>query len=595
MGDQETAVQLVRSLVPHRRGKLRDPVKPYTFRILLGWLLEVCDDLKHGSATFFRAAEICRNVFERRAVEARDIQGVGCAAYSIAAKIEDFWCGQDDKTCAETMVLNSDNAYTVEQLVGFEEMILETLDFDVAFPSAYQMLEAILHTQMWLAARRDLAVALLAIGCVYADEYWRAPAPTCARAAALGSMACASPAAEFPAKVTREITYVSRRFVSLATSAVEGPKSDDECRTILRTLLVRCGARALSLEAAASRIGVAADRLDRVDWREFAPLGGVAARKTFVSMAPLGEGSYGKVCASTDGAGRTVALKTFSRGDGREPDGAFVTEGAILARLSKVRCPYIAKLDGWGTCNTRYAISMRLESGGTLSDRMRAPLGAEERRNFAASLLSAIDFVHARGFLHLDVKPANLLVRGADLLLCDFSIAEILDVSLTRRRHRIVQTLWYRAPEVIMGERVRTVALDAWSAGCVALDMLTENKNPARSAHDAGQDAEEGQLRAYFTTFGVPTSVGRGMCSWPAVTAYPKWKKYSLLCASEEPKKDLRALFPDANDMELGVIEGLLRYDPVVRMRAGDALRSTYFRKRAGSEPEVVTLTDEDD
>jgi serine/threonine-protein kinase len=171
---------------------------------------------------------------------------------------------------------------------------------------------------------------------------------------------------------------------------------------------------------------------------------------------------------------RVVALKvlpreflhddTFSR--------RFVHEARTIASLehSNIVPVYASGIDGgipW--------ISMRLITGGSLSALLqRGPLSLDRTRRILAELANALDFAHARGVVHRDVKPSNVLLDDSGrAYLCDFGLARlVMDSERWTRSGTLIGTPHYMAPEQGVSGRVDE-RCDTYSLGIVAYEMLT--------------------------------------------------------------------------------------------------------------------------
>lgn len=122
-------------------------------------------------------------------------------------------------------------------------------------------------------------------------------------------------------------------------------------------------------------------------------------------------------------------------------------------------------------------------------------------------------------------------------------------------------TLWYRAPEILLGTLEYSTAVDIWSVGTIFVETLT--KTPLFAG-----DSEIDQLYRIFRTLGTPTER-----IWPGVTKLRDYKK-TFPNWSSVP---LHTLLPnlDANGQDL--LEKMLRYNPAERITAKEALQHPFF------------------
>lgn len=92
-------------------------------------------------------------------------------------------------------------------------------------------------------------------------------------------------------------------------------------------------------------------------------------------------------------------------------------------------------------------------------------------RKFMLQMCEGIKYCHSRRILHRDLKPQNLLIdRHGNLKICDFGLARAFGVPLRTYTHEVV-TLWYRAPEILLGGRQYSTGVDMWSIGCIFAEM----------------------------------------------------------------------------------------------------------------------------
>ena len=123
-------------------------------------------------------------------------------------------------------------------------------------------------------------------------------------------------------------------------------------------------------------------------------------------------------------------------------------------------------------------------------------------------------FLHGRNppVLHCDVKSPNVLVSSDwHGKLGDFGLTRAFSLPLRTYTHEVV-TLWYRAPEILLGQKRYDTSIDLWSAGCI-LAEITSGEALFRG------DSEIDQLYLIFRMLGTPTRA-----SWPGVTTLPDYK-----------------------------------------------------------------------
>ncbi|CAF5060750.1 unnamed protein product, partial [Rotaria sp. Silwood1] len=95
-------------------------------------------------------------------------------------------------------------------------------------------------------------------------------------------------------------------------------------------------------------------------------------------------------------------------------------------------------------------------------------------RSYMYQIIDALLFCHCRRIIHRDLKPQNLLVDTKGIIkLADFGLARAFSVPLRIYTHEVV-TLWYRAPEVLLGASRYSCPVDVWSVGCIFAEMYTK-------------------------------------------------------------------------------------------------------------------------
>jgi serine/threonine protein kinase len=87
-------------------------------------------------------------------------------------------------------------------------------------------------------------------------------------------------------------------------------------------------------------------------------------------------------------------------------------------------------------------------------------------------LVNGVNYCHSRRIIHRDLKPQNLLVdRVGNLKIADFGLARAFGIPIKTLTHEI-ETLWYRAPEVLLGQKQYSLGVDIWAVGCIFAELI---------------------------------------------------------------------------------------------------------------------------
>jgi len=187
----------------------------------------------------------------------------------------------------------------------------------------------------------------------------------------------------------------------------------------------------------------------------------------------INSGAMGQVYLATQEAlERPVAIKVITPSLSIDATfrQRFLKEGKIIAQL---RHPHIVTIHDIGECLNQYYMIMEYVEGGTLRDRIHKGSPPEHAVKILRQLASALGYAHRQGFIHRDVKPANVLFRDDDnAVLSDFGIAKACEdnVQLTATG-LAVGTVLYMSPEQAQG-KVLDGRSDLYSLGLVFFEML---------------------------------------------------------------------------------------------------------------------------
>ncbi|CAH1986174.1 unnamed protein product [Acanthoscelides obtectus] len=101
------------------------------------------------------------------------------------------------------------------------------------------------------------------------------------------------------------------------------------------------------------------------------------------------------------------------------------------------------------------------------------PLSSDHIKVFLYQILRGLKYLHSARILHRDIKPGNLLVNSNCVLkICDFGLARVEEPDSSKAMTQEVVTQYYRAPEILMGAKHYSAAVDVWSVGCIFGELL---------------------------------------------------------------------------------------------------------------------------
>eukprot|EP00638_Chattonella_subsalsa_P013980 CAMPEP_0117785230 /NCGR_PEP_ID=MMETSP0948-20121206/5143_1 /TAXON_ID=44440 /ORGANISM="Chattonella subsalsa, Strain CCMP2191" /LENGTH=333 /DNA_ID=CAMNT_0005614063 /DNA_START=12 /DNA_END=1013 /DNA_ORIENTATION=+ len=286
--------------------------------------------------------------------------------------------------------------------------------------------------------------------------------------------------------------------------------------------------------------------------------------ENFEIITQVGEGAYGTVYKAIEKKScRTVALK--QQFHVKNEHGAPTSVIREIAVLNDLRHPSIVGLlDVFLEKNKLFLILEFLDQDlrKFLDSCLACKRVLDPRliKSYLYQLLRALDFCHGQRILHRDIKPQNLLIdQSGRLKLADFGLSRVC-VPPHRFSQEVV-TLWYRAPELLLGVDVYSTAVDIWSAGCVFAEMVNITPLlPGKSEMD--------QLAHIFKSFGTPCEE-----KVPAFTQMPNFNPSFPQCDPVE----LSTMVPHLDSEGLGLLEKMLQLDPTDRMECTDALDHAYF------------------
>ncbi|KAF8025019.1 hypothetical protein BT93_F2005 [Corymbia citriodora subsp. variegata] len=235
-----------------------------------------------------------------------------------------------------------------------------------------------------------------------------------------------------------------------------------------------------------------------------------------------------------------------------------------IMTLRELDHPNVVKLEGLAT--SRMQFSLYLVFDFMQSDLQRIITCPEGRltepqvKCYMHQLLSGLQHCHDKGILHRDIKGSNLLIDKTGMLkIADFGLANYYRpqdrLPLTNR----VVTLWYRAPELLLGATDYGVGIDLWSAGCLMAEMFAGHPlMPGRN--------EVEQLHKIFK-----------LCGTPPEDYWRKMKLPTTFRPRQLYKSNLVEIFREFPNTFVSLLSSLLTLDPASRGSASLALQHEFF------------------
>ncbi|KAM7513730.1 hypothetical protein LguiA_003313 [Lonicera macranthoides] len=284
---------------------------------------------------------------------------------------------------------------------------------------------------------------------------------------------------------------------------------------------------------------------------------------SYDKLAKVGQGTYSNVYKARDrDTGKIVALKKV-RFDTSEPESVkfMAREIIILQRLDH---PNIIKLEGLATSRMQYSLYLVFDF--MLTDLTRVISRPEGRltepqvKCYMQQLLSGLEHCHKRGILHRDIKGSNLLIdKDGMLKIADFGLANFYEPKQKRPLTSRVVTLWYRAPELLLGSSDYGVGIDLWSAGCLLAEMFIGRPiMPGRT--------EVEQLHRIFK-----------LCGSPPEDYWKKIKPPTTFRPPQNYQPSFQEAFTNFPPSLFGLLTTLLALDGSFRGTATSALQAEFF------------------
>jgi cyclin-dependent kinase 2 len=309
------------------------------------------------------------------------------------------------------------------------------------------------------------------------------------------------------------------------------------------------------------------------------PVNDMAESSRYEIEMKIGEGVYGIVYkALNKDTNKIVALKVTKRQED-EPTlnnkadvglcSTSIREAAILKHLKH---PNILCIENIFVERSRFYMSFEymdedLNKFIKRSVKMRhhqASKWPAQVKSLMYQIFSAMAYCRTQSVMHRDLKLQNILIDRdtQQLKVCDFGLARQTYTN-GKQLTREVVSLWYRAPEIMLGMKHYSYPIDVWSIGCIFYECLTgETLLPG--------DTEIDQIFRTFKLFGTPS-----LDEWPEMSSLPDYQAKFPQFPSTSWWNESLHLKDDPQAIDL--LKHIFVYNPDKRMTAAQALQHAYF------------------
>ncbi|KAI8381378.1 kinase-like domain-containing protein [Radiomyces spectabilis] len=288
----------------------------------------------------------------------------------------------------------------------------------------------------------------------------------------------------------------------------------------------------------------------------------------YQKLSKIGEGTYGIVFkARQTKTNRLVALKKIRLNFSEGVPTTAVREIALLKEVNHTNVIRLLDLIQKDTSIYLVFDFSEVDLRRYMDAVGRKGLTPAHIKSFMHQLICGIRYCHSHRILHRDLKPQNLLIdRNGKLTIADLGLSRAFAVPLRTYTHNVI-TLWYRAPEILLGSRHYSTAVDMWSIGCIFAElMILRPLFPGDSQID--------ELFHIFRLLGTPSEE-----EWPGVTAlpdynpgFPVWNAVDLRTKFKTSKH-----FVDLGDHAFDLLKSMITYNPAERIAAKTAEEHDYF------------------
>jgi cyclin-dependent kinase 8/11 len=162
---------------------------------------------------------------------------------------------------------------------------------------------------------------------------------------------------------------------------------------------------------------------------------------------------------------------------------------------------------------------------------IRTPIPPPVLKSLIYQLLNGLIYLHTAHILHRDLKPANILITSQGVVkIGDLGLARLCSSPLQPlvSGDKVVVTIWYRAPELLLGAKHYNKAIDCWAIGCVMAELAS--LRPIFKGEEAKLDSKKNvpfqkdQMLKILDILGTPNEK-----DWPGLVDMPEYHNLKRL------------------------------------------------------------------
>lgn len=286
----------------------------------------------------------------------------------------------------------------------------------------------------------------------------------------------------------------------------------------------------------------------------------------YIRTTKLGEGTYGVVYRAKDQKGQEIyALKKIRLQAEEEgiPSTA-IREISLLKELNHINIVKLYEVLHSPKKLTLVFEYVEQDLKKILDMAKGKGLDIKFTKNLLYQLLRGVDHIHKYKVLHRDLKPQNLLINKDNILkIADFGLARGYGIPVKNYTHEVV-TLWYRPPDVLLGNKTYGTTVDMWSIGCIFAEMASGK--PLFTGN-----SEVDQLKKIFEIMGTPTDNYAS-----SLKELPEWGVGDNNFEEKKPQ-NFKELIPNLDNEGIDLLQKFLQLEPDKRISCEEALKHPFF------------------